>query len=297
MDLHYKQEATVGGLVIVAIAVFIAGSMWLGGKSFTFKREALWRVRFTNVGKLQVGSIVKTSGVEVGKVRKIEYEGVDNVLVGFTLTPKIIPRADASATILESIAFSEATLVFKPGSPSEPPIDRSTIIRGIAQPDVFGRATTLADRADTLMMGLQTIANQKTADELHSTLRAMRRTMNLVSDKLPGTADEAKATLASLRKTSDRLDSLLANPALDRSISRLDTLTSNASNLTAQFTTTGARLDSVLSTVLRGQGTLGKMATDSGLYVDARGASQSLKALLDELQKNPGKIVVQVKIF
>ena len=296
MDLHYKQEATVGGLVIVALAAFIIGSMLLGGKSL-FRRHALWQARFHNVGKLQVGSMVKISGVQVGKVEKIEYVDVENVAVGFTLPPRIVPKTDAKVTILESIAFSEATLALNPGTAAAPKREQKDTIEGTETVGVFGKAESLADRADSLMIGLQTIANQRTADELHATLKSLRRTMNLVSDKLPGTADEAKATLVSLRKTSDRLDSLLANPALTRSISRLDTLTSNVSGLTAQFTTTGARLDSVLSTVLRGEGTLGKMATDSGLYMDARGASQSLKKLLDDLQKNPGKIVVQVKIF
>jgi hypothetical protein len=67
--------------------------------------------------------------------------------------------------------------------------------------------------------------------------------------------------------------------------------------MTAQFTTTGARLDTLLTNLNKGQGTLGKLATDTGLYHDARGASQSLKALLDTLQKKPGKLTVQVKIF
>ena len=44
-------------------------------------------------------------------------------------------------------------------------------------------------------------------------------------------------------------------------------------------------------------GTLGKFATDSGLYNDLRATTQSMKNLLDELQKHPGKVPVTVKIF
>ena len=53
----------------------------------------------------------------------------------------------------------------------------------------------------------------------------------------------------------------------------------------------------MLSGVNSGRGTIGKFATDTGLYTDLRELSQSMKRLLDELQKHPGKVPVTVKIF
>jgi hypothetical protein len=67
--------------------------------------------------------------------------------------------------------------------------------------------------------------------------------------------------------------------------------------MTSQLTVTTARLDTLLSAMNQGRGTLGKFATDSGLYYDMRDVSQSLKKVLDELQKHPGKVPVTVKIF
>ena len=67
--------------------------------------------------------------------------------------------------------------------------------------------------------------------------------------------------------------------------------------MSAQFTRTGARLDSVLAGINSGRGTIGKFATDSGFYTDIRELSQSMKRVLDELQKHPGKVPVTVKIF
>jgi phospholipid/cholesterol/gamma-HCH transport system substrate-binding protein len=163
--------------------------------------------------------------------------------------------------------------------------------------DFVSQAQGLGDQADTVLIGVKALANQKTADELYATLRAMQRTLNILSERLPVTTDEATKTLASLRHMTGRLDTLLSNPALDRTVGRLDTLTTNLSGMTAQFTTTGARLDSLLAAILKGQGTLGKLASDSGLYNDTRATAQSLKALLDTLQKHPGKVTVQLKMF
>jgi hypothetical protein len=67
--------------------------------------------------------------------------------------------------------------------------------------------------------------------------------------------------------------------------------------MSIQLTSTGARLDSLLQKANSGQGTIGKFVADSGLYIDSRAALQSLKALMDELTKHPGKLTVQVKMF
>jgi len=294
MDLHYKQEVAVGGMVILGIAAFVAGSMWLGGKSF--KHEPTFRARFENVGKLQEGSIVKISGVKVGRVEKVEFVDVGDVVVTFTLPPKVVPKVDANATIVESIAFSEAILHFFPGTAAEP-LPADAIIPGRQDTGLFDRASSLADRADTVLLGVQEVVNRRLAEDLHATMQSIQSLSATLSKSLPGPSAEAEKTLAAIRRLSEHLDSTLSNPALDRSITRFDTLTQNLSGMTAQFTTTGARLDTLLTNLNKGQGTLGKLATDSGLYTDARAASQSLKALLDTISKKPGKLTIQVKIF
>ena len=294
MDLHYKQEVAVGGLVIVGVVLFVLGTMWLGGD--TFRRETKYHARFTNVGKLKEGSVVKISGVEVGRVVKVEFVGYGDVLVDFTLTPKIALQSDATAELEESIAFSEATLILTPGTAPDP-LEPTDVIPGRRQSGLFDRANQLSDRADSVLIGAQAIMNQRTADELRATLVAMQRGLNALADRLPATTEAAQDMLQSLSGLMKHLDSLVSTPALTRAFTTSDTVASNLAAMTAQFTTTGARLDSLLNLLHSGQGTLGRLATDSGLYFDARATSQSLKALLDTLAKHPGKITVQVKIF
>jgi hypothetical protein len=67
--------------------------------------------------------------------------------------------------------------------------------------------------------------------------------------------------------------------------------------MTSQFAATDERLDTLLAGMNRGQGTLGKFVTDSGLYYDMREVTQGMKKLLEELTKHPGKVPVTVKLF
>jgi phospholipid/cholesterol/gamma-HCH transport system substrate-binding protein len=301
MDLRYSREVTVGVIVTLAILVFIFGTMWLSGRSVHSSNVV--RLQFANVSGLKRASPVRVSGVNIGKVERIEFLDVGKVLVVASLPPKIRPRVDAEAKIVSVTLVGDYAVDFDPGRAPEflPP---GKVILGTQDLGLSGRALELSDRADSILVGAQAIMNRKTADQLRSTLTALEgtlkaseRTMRIYSDSTSGPTAELTKTMAAFRQLSIRLDSTLANPAVARTLSNTDTLTRNLAAMTAQMRSTGERLDTLLAAVNRGQGTLGKFATDSGLYYDMRDLSKSMKELLDELKKHPGKVPVTVKLF
>ncbi|HZN96536.1 MAG TPA: MlaD family protein [Gemmatimonadales bacterium] len=294
MDVRYSREVIVGAIVTIAILVFIFGTMWLSGRSVS--SDNLVRIQFANVSGLKRASPVRVSGVNVGKVERIEFVDVGKVLVTASLPPKIRPRVDADAKIVSVTLVGDYAVDFDPGRAGEflPP---GKVILGTQDLGLSGRAMELSDRADSILIGAQAIVNKETAEQLRSTLTALegtlkaaQRTMQIYGDSTRGPTAELTRTMAAFRQVTTRLDSTLAHPALDRTLNRTDTLTANLAAMTA-------RLDSTLAALNRGQGTLGKLATDSGLYYDMREVSQSMKALLDELTKHPGKVGVTVKLF
>jgi phospholipid/cholesterol/gamma-HCH transport system substrate-binding protein len=153
------------------------------------------------------------------------------------------------------------------------------------------------DRADSVLLGAQQLVSQRTADDLHATMVAMQRMLNTLADRIPASTGEATRTMAAFRQLSARLDSTLASPGLNRGLANLDTVTASLATMTTQLTRTGATLDTLLAAINRGEGTLGKFTSDTGLYGDMRGTLQSLKALLDDIKREPGRITVQLKLF
>ncbi|HEV8177922.1 MAG TPA: MlaD family protein [Gemmatimonadales bacterium] len=298
MDLRYTREATVGAIVIVAIVVFVFGTMWLSGRSMGSDNAV--RLQFDNVSGLKRASPVRVSGVNVGKVEKIEFVDVGKVLVVVSLPPKIRPRVDASAKIVSVTLVGDYAVDFDPGRASEP-LPPGRIILGTQDLGLTGKATVLAERADSILLGAQAIVNESTAKQLRSTLttlegtlKAAQRTMQIYANPDQGPTAEITKTMAAFRQLSGRLDSTLASPAFSR---RTDSITANLAAMTSQFAATGERLDTLLAGMSRGQGTLGKFVTDSGLYYDIRELTQGMKKLLEELAKHPGKVPVTVKLF
>jgi len=298
MDLRYSREVTVGAIVIVAIVVFVFGTMWLSGRSVGSGNVV--RIQFDNVSGLKRASPVRVSGVNVGKVEKIEFVDVGRVLVMVSLPPKIRPRVDASAKIVSVTLVGDYAVDFDPGRASEP-LPPGRVMLGSQDLGLTGKATVLAERADSILLGAQSFVNESTAKQLRSTLTALestlkaaQRTMQIYANPDQGPTAEITKTMAAFRQLSTRLDSTLASPAFSR---RTDSITANLAVMTSRFAATGERLDTLLAGMNRGQGTLGKFVTDSGLYYDIRELTQGMKKLLDELAKNPGKVPVTVKLF
>jgi phospholipid/cholesterol/gamma-HCH transport system substrate-binding protein len=294
MDFRYSREVVVGAIVTVAILVFIFGTMWLSGRSVA--SDNLARIQFANVSGLKRASPVRVSGVNVGKVERIEFIDVGKVLVSASLPEKIRPRVDAEAKIVSVTLVGDYAIDFDPGRAAEllPP---GKVILGSQDLGLSGRAMELSDRADSILIGAQALVNKETADQLRSTLKALeatlratQRTMRVYADTSKGPTAELTKTMATFRQLSTRLDSTLI-------AFRTDTISASLTAMTSQLTATSGRLDTLLVGMNRGQGTLGKFVTDSGLYYDMRELSQSMKELLDELKKNPGKVGVTVKLF
>src|SRR4030067_3524768 len=85
-------EIRVGLTVFRALTILILGVMWLKGYRYNVSRYQV-KVIFPNAGVLGPGDPVTVSGVDKGKVEKIElYQG--DVLVTFNLTEDVVLKED-----------------------------------------------------------------------------------------------------------------------------------------------------------------------------------------------------------
>ncbi len=295
MDLHYRKAATVGALVITAVVVFIAGAIWLQGRSLTAGNLRV--IAFEDIGNLKRGAAVRVSGVEVGNVERIEFRGVGDVAVYVNLDdPRVEPRADATASIASVGIIGDVELAFDPGTAAEPlPTDAE--IPGELDGGLADLGTALAERADSLMIALTETFSQRLSDDIHNTLVASQRMMNVLGDTASGPMYQLSRSLAAMRALSERLDSTLADEHFRGTIANMDSATAGLTALTRQLTLATAQMDTMLFNINSGRGTLGKLATDTTLYQGLVETQASIKALVDTLTATPGKINLKVELF
>ena len=290
MDLTYKQEIGVGALVLMGLAVFTVGLFWLTGRSIK-STGVKAQVVFANVSGLKQGDPVMVSGVKKGRVQSVKLERVGRVDVVLELASDVKPRVDASASVGSTDFFGARFVDFSPGDDQKPFLQDGHAIVGTTPPALMDVATGVATRANELIGNASGIVNQQLAEDIHNTLVATQRGLNVLTEAGSGPMiRQATATLSSVERVMAHIDTILGNGK------RIDSLGSNITDLTNQLSQATASLNGLLAKVNKGEGTLGRLASDSTLYNDLHKTLNALTDLLTDLKERPGRYV-HVKVF
>ena len=103
-------------------------------------------------------------------------------------------------------------------------------------------------------------------------------------------------TIATLRATERalvRFDSILGAG----NGGRIDSLTASMTELSRSLARSSASLDTVLGRMRRGEGSLGRFATDTSMYVNLSRVLASLDSILVDFKLRPGRYLPTVKVF
>jgi phospholipid/cholesterol/gamma-HCH transport system substrate-binding protein len=297
MEVRYKEEVAVGAMVIIGLIVFTMGMFWLTGRSIVSKGVAV-QVVFKNVMGLKEGDPVRISGVKKGQVDHVELAGVGKVTVRVRLDPDVAPHRDATATVASADFLGAKFVDYNPGSADSALLGPGKPISGLAEEQLADVAVRAASSANQLIEGVNKGLNPgELAQDIHNTLIATQRGMNALTQVAKGpTVDQAKTTLQAVERVMARLDTVLGASGAANTGRHLDTLTTNLAQLTGQLSAATSSLNDVLGKMNRGDGTLGKMATDTMLYKNLSATLASLTALLDDLKERPGRYLT-VKVF
>jgi len=292
VDITYKQEVRVGLLVVVGFVVFTGFMFWLTGRSIVSKAVPV-SVVFKNVSGLKEGDPVRVSGVKKGRVGRVRLQRVGHVTVTLQLDPEVRPHKDARATVASADFLGAKYVDYDPGL-SDTILAANESIQGLTEEQFADVAQGAAKSAQELIANVNKGLNPgQLASDIHATLRGMEALTKATNGPV---IQQTQATLASLERVMSHLDTLLgaANPA--QTGKRLDTLSTNLTQLTSRLADATGSLKGLLDKMDRGEGTLGKMATDTLLYKNLNATLKSLSELLTDLKERPGRYLT-VKVF
>jgi phospholipid/cholesterol/gamma-HCH transport system substrate-binding protein len=298
MDMTYKQEMGVGAMVLAGLVLFVVGLFWFSGRSISHK-GILTKVVFTNVAGLKEGDPVLISGVKVGRVSKVSLERVGKVMVTLELSgdPRVRPRTTASAVVSSKDFFGAKMIDYSPGAETDSFLPPTSVIVGTKAQELADIASGVATNANELIGNAKGLVSTQLSDDIHNTMIATQRGMAALTAATNGPlVSQSTKALSELEHVMARFDTLLANANVQKTGMRMDTLTANLSRLTGQLANSTASLDTLLSKISRGQGTLGKMATDTVMYGDIHKTLDALSNLLNDLRERPGRYLT-VKVF
>ena len=296
--MNPSREVKTAILIIGCALIFIFGFSYLKGTSL-LNSEKIVHSLYEDVEGLVVGANVTISGLNVGKVKSIDFnENYNKIKVTFSL------REDLTFSNQSTAQLYEAGLIGGKAIAILPKYDTGTVIQS---DDVL---------PSNIKPGLTELVNQQIAplqDKIEGLLTSADSLFAGVSNVMNyETQKNIKASLDGLTTTVDNINSLSFSmnrlvtsneKTLNATLNNLNEVTGNLSQLTdslnqmplmatvKNFEVTSEQLKVIIGRLEEGEGSMGQLLNDKTLYDNLVNSSNALDALLTDLKANPKRYV------
>ena len=272
-----ENEFAVGIVVIAALAVVVAGALWLSGAHLG-KTEAVYTARFRTVGGLGVGNPVVLRGVRVGRVEAIRLASGNWVEADMKIYSGVTLPAKPAVIAASASLFGEwaATLISSDPLPTDPNVRQALIEAqtgagakwaGATLPDIgqlTAQASRIATDIATVSARIQTAFDSSAVTDLRSSIRDFGQ----IADRLARVVNEQADVIGNVGANLSKGSDVLARAAND-------------------LQTTLGRVDSATN-----QGQLATILNNTAAAsADMRSASQDFRALMGAANKNQESLV------
>lgn len=315
-----RDEVIVGVFVTIALIVGVFGTLWLARRGLS-KSYPMY-ARFDWGNNLKVGQQVLLAGVQVGFVDKVELNPSGYLDVTMSIDKGRRIPANATAVVQNEGFFGDKSVALHPCGDVPPPVDREapamtgtmsgggeslchptsflppgdTIPTGKPAPSIdmiLGRVDSMSGALEDVVQTVRISMVEKGGiDDLRKTIAS---TNELAQQLTRVAAEQSKGlslTLASLRRTANALDSA----SIDSTVQNMQATTENLAALTNSLKSTTTRLDNVMGKIETGDGTVGRLLNDPGVYNELRQSLARLDSLIADVKANP-KRYINVKVF
>ncbi len=297
--MKISREVKTAILVISGIVLFVFLFNYLKGKNLLDSTRTYYAV-YDNVEGLAASTPVTINGFSVGKVKSITFKGDGSAKLLVTLMIENEYQFSENSTAeLKDLGLIggkgiEIIPVFD-GAPVAKSQDtlKGTIREGLTEL-INKRLTPLQKKievvmsdADSLLTGVNDILDKDTRKNLKTSIADLSAvvasfkttsvSLNRIIDK---NEESLGATLKNFENTSanfSKLSDSLANTNLSATVRDLQS--------------TINKFDRLITGIENGEGSVGKLLKDEGLYQNLEGASKQMEALLQDIKLNPKRYI------
>ena len=301
-----KTELIVGGTILIAVFILIAGVLWLKASMVTSKMVQ-YSILFPNVGTMQQGDPVMVNGVKKGSVAGISLKGV-SVAVVIDLDREVV-LTDASRVTVQNIGLMGERMVgiqlneggkpYKPNgkNPGEIKYIQGYFDTGIGE--VMGMIGTVLGDVKELVKNVSVIIDSTVGDTAfygqfrHIVLRLDTVTAS-VKSIIDGNRPSIERSLASVERLTAGV-----NGIIDSNKTKVNTIVANGSELTAKALIIAGKVDSLTTTlkslagrINRGEGSAGLLLKDEQLFYDLKKTVADLDTFIIDANKKGVKLEI-----
>lgn len=290
--MKISREVKTGVLVLSGIVLFIFGYNYLKGKNL-FESTNVYYTEF-DYNALNKSSPITVNGNSVGKIQDIVYDyKTGKTRVSFDVNDALKFSKNSIIKMYETglmggnglaILISNEGELAKPGD-----ILPSTVEFGLVT-SLSNSFSGLSDNldstlksTDTLMVSINRLVNdnsdaglKRTIEELNFTLKSFKNTSNSVNSVITNNDKNITAIL-------DKFKTISA----DLAVLTTDLKNANVGTTVENLNVTLNKLTTILASIDKGEGSMGKLLKDEALYNNLEGATKEMEALLKDIKLHP----------
>lgn len=293
-----SREIKTGLVALSTIAIFIWGFSFLKGSNL-LENKRVFYAEYDNVQGLSKSAPVTINGLKVGTVDEIYFHPTNPgiLVVKFSLENTYKFSKGSIAQIYSPDFISGKSIKILTSFSGPEAVSKDTL-RGNIEAGFLGaindqiaplqtKFSNFILNTDSLVMGMNAIFDAKTQTNLKQSVAKLNKTL--------GSFESASSDISQmLSENKGKFDSIIDNA--DNTSQNLSNLTDSlsAANLGGsikKLETTLTKFNSVLAAIDNGEGSLGKLLKDDGLYNNLKGASKEMEELLKEMKLNPKRFV------
>ncbi len=311
--MKLRNEYQIGITVLVTFIVLIIGINFLKGKTL-FSGQKTYYAIYDDVTGMHESSYVYVNGMKVGYVVKISpmTRKNDKFLVELSIDKKIEIPKDSRLTMFSTGLMSGQALRIDLGKSTALLQTKDTMQGGIEK-GLTDEISPIGETLSSVLKRIDTLTNtlNRTIDEqAKQNIQLTLTNINQISQRLNSVAMNVDNLVA---KDKDKLDRIVSNvesitrnlvnnnQAITNIISCFDNISSdiekqNIGSTLAKVKTSLESINSMLNKIERGEGNIGMLLSDEGLYRNVTSAAKDLDELILDIKKNPKKYI-HVSVF
>lgn len=304
--MKIKNETKVGILAAFAIALLIIGYNFLKGNSI-FSNETTLFARYSRVDGLTVSKPILINGYQIGRVAKLQLEPGGTILATLNINSKYEIPENSIARLEGTDLLGSKAIVMSLGNSKKMAEDgfilNGNVEKGLmeqVQP-IQKKAELIIGKMDSILSSVNSILNpnfQKNVDKSFNSIAGTLASLETTSKKVDGLVGSESIRIQSILKN---VEGITAN--LNNNNQKITDILANINTVTDKFAAANfketldnannaiADLQSVISGIKNGKGSLGLLLTDDKMYQNLNNASKNLDELMIDLKANPKRYV------
>jgi phospholipid/cholesterol/gamma-HCH transport system substrate-binding protein len=297
--LRFTKEIGIGILVILGTLMSVFSYNYLKGINL-FEKTRTFKVIYTKVDGLSLSNPVTLNGYKIGKVQKINFNSNDTkeLIVDIVIENEVKFSKTSKAELYETGLIGGKAIAIIPDYDNNAIAESGDYLIGSVKPGLTDlvnqimpqiqlQLEAVMKKAGIVLSNINTLFDEETKKSLKSSIDQFASLTNSLSDTSENINDFIKDNSPNLTTTIDNLNATsLKMKDMSNSMSEVD-----LNLILTNLDSTISNLNNITNKLNQGEGTVGKLIYDDGLFKNLDNATKNLEELIEDIKLNPKRYV------